>query len=242
MLEVVFRTIVIYLVVLVVVRLMGKREIGQLSPFDFVVAIIIAELAAIPMESRSIPLWQGLVPLFTLGVLEVALSFAALYSPKVRKILDGSPQVVIKNGKILKQEMRRARYNLDDLMSQLREKGFVNVSDVEFGVLETSGRLSVIPRSQKRPVTPEDLGLCTGYEGLPTVLVMDGAVLQRELHEVGLDEGWLKEKLSRAGLNPDKVFLACLDTEGKLFISEDNSPSKPSIIYKIKQSLDKNHS
>lgn len=241
MLEVVFRTIVIYLVVLVVVRLMGKREIGQLSPFDFVVAIIIAELAAIPMESRSIPLWQGLVPLFTLGVLEVVFSFAALYSPKLRKILDGSPQVVIKNGKILKHEMRRARYNLDDLMSQLRERGFVNVSDVEFGVLETSGRLSVIPRSQKRPVTPEDLGLCTGYEGLPTVLVMDGTVMHRELHEVGLDPGWLKEKLARAGLNPDKVFLACLDTEGKLFINEDTSPSKPSIIYKIRQSLDKNH-
>ncbi|MDQ0287130.1 uncharacterized membrane protein YcaP (DUF421 family) [Desulfofundulus luciae] len=217
----IYRTVLIYFIVLLVVRLMGKREIGQLSPFDFVVAIIIAELAAIPMESTSIPLWRGIIPLVTLGILEVVLSFLALHSPFLRRLLDGEPQVVIRNGRIIKDELRRARYNLNDLLAQLREKGIVNVGDVEFGVLETSGKLSVIPKSQKRPVTPEDLGLPTSYEGLPAVLVMDGQVLKDNLRLVGLDEAWLREHLAAAGLEPERVFLATLGTDGRLFINEE---------------------
>ncbi|NHM27242.1 DUF421 domain-containing protein [Desulfofundulus sp. TPOSR] len=221
MLITIYRTVLIYFIVLLVVRLMGKREIGQLSPFDFVVAIIIAELAAIPMESTNFPLWKGIVPLVTLGILEVILSYLALHSPFLRRLLDGEPQVVIKNGRIIKDELRRARYNLNDLLAQLREKGIVNVGDVEFGVLETSGKLSVIPKSQKRPVTPEDLGLPTSYEGLPAVLVMDGQVLRENLRLVGLDEAWLKKRLAAAGLKPEQVFLATLGTDGRLFINED---------------------
>ncbi len=217
----IYRTVLIYFIVLLVVRLMGKREIGQFSPFDFVVAIIIAELAAIPMESTDIPLWRGIIPLVTLGVLEVLLSYLALHSPFLRRLLDGEPQVVIRNGRVVKDELRRARYNLNDLLAQLREKGIINVCDVEFGVLETSGKLSVIPKSQKRPVTPEDLGLSTHYEGLPTVLVMDGRVMKDNLLLVGLDEAWLKERLAAAGLEPRRVFLATLGTDGRLFINED---------------------
>lgn len=223
MLESIYRTILIYFIVLLVVRLMGKREIGQLSPFDFVVAIIIAELAAIPMESTNIPLWKGVLPLVTLGILEVVLSYAALHSPFLRRVLDGEAQVVIRNGHVIKEELRRARYNLNDLLAQLREKGIVNVCDVEFGILETSGKLSVIPKSQKRPVTPEDLGLSTGYEGLPTVLIMDGQMMKDNLRLIGLDEEWLKERLAEAGLHPREIFLATLGTDGRLFINKDST-------------------
>lgn len=216
----VYRTVLIYFLVLVIVRLMGKREIGQLSPFDFVVAIIIAELAAIPMETTGIPLWKAILPMLTLAVLEVFLSYLALHSPFLRKILDGQPQVVIKNGRIIKSELRKARYNLNDLLAQLREKGIVNVSDVEFGILETSGKLSVIPKSQKRPVTPEDLGLPTGYEGLPAVLIMDGAIVKENLRLTGLDEMWLTERLAEFNLRPRDVFLAVLGTDGNLFINK----------------------
>ncbi|WP_027717994.1 DUF421 domain-containing protein [Desulfovirgula thermocuniculi] len=215
--EVVYHTVLIYFIVLLVVRLMGKREIGQFSPFDFVVAIIIAELAAIPMES-DIPLWRGILPLLTLGLLEIALSFLALHFRFLRRLLDGEPQVVIRNGRVIKEELRRARYNLDDLLAQLREKGVVNVGDVEFAVLETSGRLSVILKSQKRPVTPEDLGLETRYEGLPTVLIMDGKVMKKNLDSVGLSEEWLKERLEVMGKKPQEVFLAALGTDGRLFV------------------------
>ncbi len=218
----VWRTVVIYLAVLVIVRLTGKREIGQLSSFDFVVAIILAELAAIPMESTEIPIWHGIIPIVTLGLLEVGFSYLTLINRPLRKILYGSPQVVIENGRLLKHEMRSSRYNLDDLLSQLREKGFYDIEDVEYAILETSGRLSVIPRSQKRPVTPDDLGISTKYEGLPTVLVMDGDVMKENLSKVNLDEEWLKEKLAEKGLHPKKVLLATLNTRGQLMIDCQN--------------------
>lgn len=218
----IWRTIVIYFVVLVMIRLMGKREIGQLSSFDFVVAIILAELAAIPMESTAIPLWHGIVPLVVLGILEVTFSYITLFSRPLRKILYGHPQVIIQNGKLLKEEMWRSRYNLDDILSQLREKGYASIDDIEYAILETSGRLSVIPRSQKRPVTPADLGIPTNYEGLPTVLVMDGEVLRDNLAKVSLDQNWLREKLAEHGLHPRGVLLATLETDGRLVISEQN--------------------
>lgn len=218
----IWRTIIIYLVVLLVVRLMGKREIGQLSSFDFVVAIIIAELAAIPMESPHIPLWYGIVPLVTLGILEVLFSYATLVNRPLRKVLYGTPQIIIENGRLLKHEMRSSRYNLDDLLSQLREKGYYEIEDIEYAILEPSGRLSVLPKSQKRPVTPADLGIPTKYEGLPSVLIMDGDVLKENLHKVNLDEQWLKEKLSEIGLNPKRVLLATLNTQGQLLIDCQN--------------------
>lgn len=221
MVDLVYRTVLVYFVVLVVVRLMGKREIGQLSPFDFVVAIIVAEIAAIPMQSPSVPLWHSMVPLAVLALLEIGLSFAALHNRKLRVFLDGRPQVVIEGGRILKDEMRRARYNLDDLLSQLREKGYPRPEDVEVAVLETSGRLSVVPKSSKRPVTPEDLGLSTAYEGLPTVLVMDGEVFTESLERRGLDPAWLEAKLGEMGLQPKRVFLATLEKDGRIFINGD---------------------
>ncbi|MCL6635895.1 MAG: DUF421 domain-containing protein [Peptococcaceae bacterium] len=200
--------------------MMGKREIGQLSPFDFVVAIIIAELAAIPMEASEVPLWHSVLPLVILGILEVAVSYATLFSQTLRGIICGHPQVIIKNGVLLRDEMRKARYNLDDLLAQMREKGIVNLDDVEFAVLETSGKLSVILKSQHRPVTPADLGIPTSYEGLPTVLVMDGNVMKKNLKEAELDEKWLYEVLKERQLTPKKVLLATLSTDGRLFINK----------------------
>lgn len=220
LLEHIYRTVFVYFLVLFVIRMMGKREIGQLSPFDFVVAIIIAELAAIPMEATDVPVWHSILPLVILGLLEVVMSYATLFSRTLRGIVCGQPQVIIKSGQLLRDEMRKARYNLDDLLGQLREKGIVDVSDVEFAVLETSGRLSVILKSQHRPVTPADLGISTPYEGLPTVLVMDGSVIKENLKEIDLDENWLNEQLRERGLNPKKVFLATLGTNGRLFVNK----------------------
>lgn len=221
--EIVFRVIVIYFYVLIILRLTGKREIGQLSPFDFVVAIIIAELAAIPMERPDIPLWHGLVPMAVLGLLEVGLSYLTMFSRPVRLIMCGHPQIIIKNGKLLRSEMRKARYNLDDLLSQLRENGIANIQDVEFAVLECSGKLSVVPKSQKRPVTPEDLGIPTPYEGLPAVMIMDRQIMDKNLEDVNLDENWLKEKLAEKGFTVNEVLIATLTKDGDLFINERNT-------------------
>ncbi|MTI83781.1 MAG: DUF421 domain-containing protein [Firmicutes bacterium] len=218
MLAIVLRTILIYFIMLAVVRLMGKREIGQLSPFDFVVAIMMAELAVLPMESPDIPLWHGIIPLVILVCLEIGISYMALHSHTVRGFLDGKPQIIIENGRILKKEMRKSRYNLNDLMAQLREKGVPNIEDVEFGILETSGRLSIIPRSQKRPITPADLGIQTKYEGMPLALVMDGVVMHTNLDMCGLNEKWLFEKLNETGMALADIFLAMLDTQGELYV------------------------
>lgn len=219
MLTVILRTILIYFIVLLVVRLMGKREIGQLSPFDFVVAIIIAEVAALPMEQPEIPLLRGLMPLFVLAVLEIGFSYAALHSRWLRYFVCGSPQVVIRDGQILHREMRRARYNLDDLLSQLREKGYPDPAEVAVAVLENSGELSVIPRSECRPVTREDLNLGPVATGLPLILIADGEVLRPNLAAVKRDETWLEQELKARGLSFQEVFLAALAPDGRLFVS-----------------------
>lgn len=221
MLIVFLRTILIYFVVLLIVRLMGKREIGQLSPFDFVVAIIIAEVAALPMESTEIPLLRGLLPLFVLGALEIAFSYAALHSRWLRQVMCGVPQIIIHRGRVLRQEMRRARYNLDDLMSQLRERGYPDPSDVAFAVLENSGRLSVIPWPKSQPVTREDLKVDGGETpaGLPRILVADGEILRRNLEAVGRDEAWLEGELRARGLTAKEAFFVTYSEGGQLFVS-----------------------
>lgn len=218
--EYIYRTIFVYFLVLVVIRAMGKREIGQLSPFDFVVAIIIAELAVIPLESRDLPLWHSILPLVILGLLEVIVSYATLFSHTLRGLICGHPQIIIKNGVLLRKEMRKARYNLDELLAHLREKGIFDPANVEFAVLETSGKLSVIEKSQHRPVTPADLGIPTSYEGLPTVLVMDGNIMKKDLKRINLDEKWLCDVLKEQGLSPSNVLLATLGTDGRLFVSK----------------------
>ena len=221
--EILLRTIIMYFFVLLILRLTGKREIGQLSPFDFVVAIIIAELAARPIENLELPLWQALLPITALGLLEVALAKLTLTNRKIRLFMYGHPQTIIKNGKLVRSEMKKSMYNLDDILSQLREKGVTNIQDVEMGVLECSGRMSVVLKSQKRPVTPEDLGLSTRCEGLPTVLVMDGEIMKKNLKESNLDEQWLIAKLKERGLTPNDVLIATITTDGELFINENDN-------------------
>jgi len=214
---VVLRTVCVYFFVLVILRLMGKREIGQLSPFDFVVAIIIAELATIPIESPENPLWLGLVPLTVLAVLEIGFSYLALRSRRLRRLIYGIPQVVVAHGKLVPEEMRRARYNLDDILAQLRERGYPDLSQVEFAILETSGELSVIPRDGVRP----DRGATcstSGHDGLPRVLVMDGEVEHENLAAAGRDEAWLTAELTARGLAVRDVFVAMLARDGSLFV------------------------
>lgn len=218
MFDIVFRTIIIYFFILVIVRAMGKRGIGQLSPFDLVVAIMIAELAVMPIESSEMPLMHAFIPLLLLVFLEIALSFIALKSHVVRRFLDGRPQVIIENGRILRKEMMKSRYNIDDLMTQLREKGYPNVEDVEFAVLETSGRLSVVPKAQKRPLTPLDLGIQAGRDGLPVVLVMDGVIIHEGLDMCGMDEERLKKVLKAKGYDINDVFLALFGVDGEVSV------------------------
>lgn len=214
----VVRTLVLFAVVVIGLRLMGKRQIGQLQPYELVIVIMLSALAAIPMENSGVPLISGLVPIVTLIVVHVTLSYITLKSDRARGVICGTPSVLIENGKIVEQEMKRLRYNINELLEQLRAQNMPNIADVEFAILETSGHLSVIPKSQKRPVVPEDMNLPTKYEGLPVTLIIDGHVFQKNLAKINLSENWLRSELLKFNVSdPKEVLFASLDTEGKLF-------------------------
>lgn len=221
MLKMFYRTIVMYLVVLFSVRVMGKREVGQLSPFDLVVAIMIAELAAMAMEQIEVPIYVGLTPIITLVLLEMVLAWLSLKSHTIRALVDGAPSIVISNGKIVEKEMRKLRYNVSDLLGQLREKNVHNIDDVQFAVLETSGELSVVLKDDRRPLTPKDLGLPPKYEGLPFPLIFDGKIHRDNLRKLYLDENWLLSEVQKKGIaSIEDVLYASLDCRGVLYVSE----------------------
>jgi uncharacterized membrane protein YcaP (DUF421 family) len=216
-----YRTVFLYLAVLLAVRIMGKREVGELSAFDLVVAIMIAELAAIAMDKIEMPLYQGIIPIFTLVGMEILLSWLSLKSHTIRGIVDGSPSIVINNGKIVERELRKLRYNVSDLLGQLRQNNVVNIADVQFAVLETSGELTVLLKPDKRPLTPGDLGLSMDYEGLPVPLIFDGKVHKKNLDKLNLNEEWLVAEVKKKGLEKvEDILYASLDSKGQLYISE----------------------
>lgn len=215
------RTLILYALVVIVMRIMGKRQIGQLQPFELVVAIMISELAAVPMQNTGIPLVNGIIPILTLLMAQIAISFVSMKSTKARSVICGKPSVLIENGKIVEDEIRKEMYTISDLMEQLRIKNVPNIADVEFAILETNGQLSVIPKSQRRPVTPEDINAATEYEGLPLTLIIDGEVNGLNLAKVGLDENWLRSELGKFGVcNLNDVLFASLDTSGNLYFQE----------------------
>ncbi len=222
-----YRTAILYLAVLLSIRIMGKREVGQLSAFDLVVAIMIAELGALAIEQVEMPMYLGLVPIAALVILEISLSFLSMKNHTIRRIVNGSPSIVIANGKIIEKELRKLRYNISDLLGQLREKDVANIADVQYAVLETSGELSVLLKAAKRPVTPKDLDLPIKYEGMPTPLIFDGHIHFKNLQRLQLDEQWLLVELRKQGLSGIKdVLFASLDTDGVLFVSEKERATK----------------
>jgi len=215
------RTLILYIIVVIVMRIMGKRQIGQLQPFEFVVAIMVSELAAIPMQNIGIPLINGVVPILTLFAAQLITSYISLKSTRARAIICGKPTILVENGKIKEEEFGKEMYTLNDLLEQLRAKNVPNIADVEFAILETNGELSIIPKSQKRPMNPEDLNIPTKYEGLPLDLIIDGQVNYKNLEKAKLDENWLKEELKKFGIDDvKKVLFANLDTNGNLYFQQ----------------------
>lgn len=218
MLVVFVRALVLYIVVVITMRIMGKRQIGQLQPFELAIAIMISELAAVPMQNTGIPLLNGIIPILTLLIAQIFMSFLSMKSIKARALICGKPSILIENGKIREDELNKEMYNINDLLEQLRIKNVPNIADVEFAVLETNGQLSIIPKSQKRPLVPKDINLPTGYEGLSLDVVIDGKVIYKNLEKSGLDEAWLLKELIKQGFrSPRHVLFASLDTEGVLY-------------------------
>lgn len=219
-LTIILRTLIAYFSVLIVLRLMGKREIGKLSIFDLVVSIMMADLAVLTIEDENISVIRGMTPILVLMITQISLSYITLKNKKIRELVEGRPVILIKNGKIIDKEMDKQRYSIDDLLTQVREKGINSLDEVDMAILETSGKLSVFPKSSKLPVTKEDLNIVTNeYNGIPIPLVADGRTLSRNLRNIKKDELWLNKQLSKRGYkNINDVYYASIDATGKFFV------------------------
>lgn len=216
------RTLLLYIIVIASLRVMGKRQLGELQPSELVVAIMISDLASIPMQSVEIPLLSGVVPVMTLLIAEVVTSQLSLKSRAVRKFLSGEPSIVIYGGQINEKEMRRQRFNLNDLLEELRLVGCNDISDVEVAVIETSGKLSVIPKDKARPATVEDItSKKIRHDGLPCMVISDGKVNDYELRRAKKDIKWLQNELKKQNIESvEEVFIASLDAEDELFVQK----------------------
>lgn len=218
MLVVFTRALVLYIVVVISMRIMGKRQIGQLQPFELAIAIMISELAAVPMQNTGIPLINGIIPILTLLIAQLLMSLLSLKSIRARALICGKPTILIEKGKIKEQELRKELYTLNDLLEQLRIKDFPNIADVEYAILETNGQLSVIPKSQKRPLNPQDMDIKTDYEGITIDVIIDGHIMANNLKVAGRDKQWLLQELRKQQYNsPDDILFACIDSSGNLF-------------------------
>ncbi|HCD10285.1 MAG TPA: hypothetical protein DEQ01_08165 [Thermoanaerobacter sp.] len=214
-----FRTLILYALIVIFMRISGKQQIGQLQPYELVVAIMIADLVAIPMQNKGIPLLSGIIPILTLLVSQLFLSYLSMKSLRARAIICGTPTILIEKGKILTSQLQKERYNINDLLEELRVKGYPNIADVEYAILETNGSLSVIPKSCKKPVTPQDLNLTPQYEGLPLPIIIDGRIMHQNMQKAGIDMEWLNEQLKMWKIqNVKEVLFASLDTNKVLTV------------------------
>lgn len=220
---VMIRTIILYFVVVIIMRIMGKRQIGQLQPFELAIAIMISELASFPMQDTRIPLLHGIIPIVTLLILEISISVLQLKSEKSRKIICGTPSILIKNGKIDINQLREQKLNLDDLMEELRLKDYYDLGDIAYAILETSGQLSVIPKTALENVTKKDMKINCSQSSIPVTLIMDGKINYDNLKVINKDEEWLIKQLKDNNISsPSEVFIAVLDSQKKFFYQKKN--------------------
>lgn len=212
-----FRAIVLYLIVLVVMRLMGKREIGQLQPFELAISIMIADLASIPMTEIGIPIFNGIVPILGLLVMHLIISLINLKSLKAREIICGKPSILIYRGKINEKELKKERFTINELEERLRGNNVVNLGDVEYAILETSGQVTVIQKPEKRNTIPEDFNIVPEYEGIPYDLVVDGKVMNKNLKAIGKNYNWLKKQVEKFDIKPEEALVVTIDGKGQIF-------------------------
>ena len=217
MLLIFVRTIILYILVLIVMRFMGKREIGQLQPFELAISIMIADLATIPMSSPGIPISNGIIPILGLLVMHLIISLLNMKSVELRKIICGKPSILIYRGKIQEKIMKRERLTINELQERLRDKDIVNIGDVEYAILETSGQISVILKPNKRSTTPEDFNIMPEYEGISYDLVIDGKVMKENLEILNKDYNWLEEEIGKFGFKPKEALIATIDGKGNFF-------------------------
>ena len=215
-----FRAIILYLIVLIVMRLMGKREIGQLQPFELAISIMIADLASIPMTEIGIPIFNGIIPILGLLVMHLIISVVNLKSLKAREIICGKPNILIYRGKINEKALKKERFTINELQERLRGNNVVNLGDVEYAILETSGEVTVIQKPEKRNTIPEDFNIVPDYEGISYDLVVDGKIMDENLKKLGKNYQWLKKQVEKFNIRPEEALVVTIDGKGQIFCQE----------------------
>lgn len=214
------RTIILYMLIIAGIRLMGKRQVGELEPSELVLALIIADLAAVPMQDFGIPLLSGIIPILTLLSITMIISVLSMKSVKFRVLLCGRPSIIVENGKLKQTEMKKNRFTVDELMEELRMKGVTDISTVKYAILETNGQISVLPFADQKPPSAKDMNLAPEEAGIPLVIINDGRVLEHNLRLRGYEEGWLEKQLKAHNVKrPDQVYLLTADELGRVYFS-----------------------
>ena len=223
------RSIILYVVIIAGIRLMGKRQVGELEPSELVLSMIIADLASVPMQDFRIPLLAGLIPILTLLALAMILSVLTMKSVRLRRLLCGRPSLIIREGVPDQREMARNRLTVDELLEELRGQGCTDLAKVQYAILETNGRLSVLLYPDQKPPTCRQLGVAAESGGLPLVLISDGRILQNNLQTLGRSEDWLRAQLTARGCSgPESVFLLVCDRSEAIYLAEKEPAGKES--------------
>ncbi len=201
-------------------RLMGKREIGQLQPFELAISIMIADLASVPMSELGIPLTNGIIPILGLLVMDLLISWLNMKSINFRKIVCGKPSILIYRGKIDEKQLKKERFTINELQERLRGNDIFDIADVEYAILETNGEISVITKPEKRNITIEDMKIEAEYTGIPYDLVVEGKIMHENLKNIGKDEKWLKKELKKFNTEPKTVLIATINGKGEIFCQD----------------------
>ena len=215
MLIIIIRTVLLFLLIVFSLRLMGKKQLGELQPSELVVTILISNIAAIPVEDSAVPMIMGIVPILTLVCLDVIMSGVMLKSTKIRKLMIGSPRIIISEGEILQKEMKRLRYTVDDLTEAMREQQIFDISQIHFAIVETTGKISFLLKKDYQPAEKQDMNAGGSTENPPSVIIRDGVTDKEQLRLLGLGEGWLKKILRENNVTEKNVFLLTSESGGK---------------------------
>lgn len=220
------RSIILYIIVLVVMRLMGKREIGQLQPFELAISIMIADLASIPMSDSGIPITNGIIPILGLLFMHLIISIINMKSIKGRGIICGKPSILIYRGRIDEKVLKKERFTINELEERLRGNNIVNIGDVEYAILETNGQVTVIQKPDKRNTIPADFNIQPEYEGIPYDLVIDGKIMYDNLKQIGKNYEWLRKQVNKFNIKPEEALLVTLDGKGQMFCQSKSKGGK----------------
>lgn len=214
------RTLILYILIITGVRLMGKRQVGELEPSELVVSLLIADLAAVPMQDFGIPLLTGIIPIFTLLSLTMIFSVLTMKNTRFRILLCGKPSIVVREGVLDQREMQRNRYTVDELFEELRMKGYTDLTQIKYAILETNGQLSVLPFAAQQPPSAAQLSIPTQEKGLPIILISDGRLMDHNLSVSGHDRKWLDMQLKKHNCpSTADVFLMTVDELGGVYFS-----------------------